>query len=53
MRPAQTSLRVDGRETEIKTGMGATAEIKVGKRRIIEFFLYPLVKYLDEGVSMR
>lgn len=53
VRPARTSLVVDGRETEIKTGMGATAEIKVGKRRIIEFFVYPLIKYLDEGTSVR
>jgi hypothetical protein len=25
----------------------------VGKRRIIEVFIYPLIKYLDEGVSVR
>lgn len=29
------------------------SKIKVGKRRIIEFFIYPLIKYLDEGVSVR
>ncbi|OPY81095.1 MAG: hypothetical protein A4E64_00068 [Syntrophorhabdus sp. PtaU1.Bin058] len=26
---------------------------KVGKRRIIEFFIYPLIKYLDEGIKVR
>jgi len=40
-------------ETPITTGMSVTAEIKVGKRRVIEFFIYPLIKYLDEGISVR
>jgi len=44
---------VEGFETPIATGMSATAEIKVGRRRIIEFFIYPLIKYLDEGISVR
>lgn len=30
-------------------GMSATAEIKVGRRRVIHYFLYPLLRYLDEG----
>ena len=30
-------------------GMSTTAEIKVGKRRVIQYFLYPLLRYLDEG----
>ncbi len=34
----------------ITTGMG---EIKTGRRRIIEFFIYPMIKYLDEGSSVR
>ena len=29
--------------------MDAQAEIKVGKRRIIEFILYPLMKAFDEA----
>jgi hemolysin D len=29
------------------------AEIKVGKRRVIEFFIYPIIKYLDEGIKVR
>ncbi|PLX99735.1 MAG: HlyD family type I secretion periplasmic adaptor subunit [Desulfuromonas sp.] len=46
-------LMVDGRNVPVSTGMSATAEIKVGKRRIIEFFIYPLIKYMDEGISVR
>ena len=51
--PLQTTLLVDGVVTPITTGMSVAAEIKVGKRRIIEFFIYPLIKYLDEGTSVR
>jgi hemolysin D len=53
VQPRQTTLLVEGRETAITSGMGVTAEIKVGKRRIIEFFIYPLIKHLDEGISVR
>lgn len=49
----QTKLIVEGAEVAITTGMSVTAEIKVGKRRVIEFFIYPLIKYLDEGISVR
>lgn len=51
--PLQTRLRVEGVETSITSGMTVTSEIKVGKRRVIEFFIYPLVKYLDEGIKVR
>ncbi len=51
--PKKTTLTVEGVEIPINTGMSVTAEIKVGKRRIIEFFIYPLIKYLDEGISVR
>ncbi|MFH1898185.1 MAG: hypothetical protein ABH886_08125 [Candidatus Desantisbacteria bacterium] len=44
---------VEGKKRYISSGMSLTAEIKVGKRRIIEFFIYPLIKYLDEGMSVR
>jgi hemolysin D len=50
--PQQKTLLVEGKETAIATGMSVMAEIKVGKRRIIEFFIYPLMKYLDEGISV-
>lgn len=53
IRPETMALSVDGEERPLAVGMGVTAEVRVGKRRIIEFFLYPLVKYLDEGISVR
>ncbi len=53
IQPLQTKLIVEGKEEAISSGMSASAEIKTGKRRIIEFFIYPLIKYLDEGISVR
>ena len=51
--PQQHSLTVEGEELYLNSGMSVTAELKVGKRRVIEFFIYPLIKYLDEGMSVR
>jgi hemolysin D len=51
--PLTRHLMVEGVKTSIGSGMSLTAEIKVGKRRIIEFFIYPLIKYLDEGIKVR
>ncbi len=51
--PKQTSLMVEGEERFLMPGMSATAELKVGKRRIIELFVYPLIKYFNEGISVR
>lgn len=51
--PTEKTLMVEGREAAINSGMTVSSEIKVGKRRIIEFFVYPLIKYLHEGMSVR
>ncbi|MCI6641653.1 MULTISPECIES: hypothetical protein [Campylobacter] len=44
---------VEGKEKQIEPGMSVIVEVKVGKRRVIELFIYPIVKYLDEGLSVR
>ena len=31
-------------------GMTASAEVKVGKRRLISYFLYPIIRALDSGL---
>lgn len=51
--PLNTSLMIEGKEKRLEPGMNVTAEIKVGKRKIIEFFIYPIIQYLDEGLSVR
>ncbi|MDR0762499.1 MAG: HlyD family type I secretion periplasmic adaptor subunit [Campylobacteraceae bacterium] len=53
LNPKKLSLEVDGKERSLEPGMSVTVEIKVGKRRIIEFFIYPIIRYLDEGMSVR
>ena len=51
--PHKENLVVNGEIIALTSGMSVTAELKVGKRRVIEFFIYPLIKYLDEGMSVR
>ncbi len=53
VRPEKDYLTHKGEKLPIHAGMSVTAEFKVGKRRVIEFFVYPIVKYLDEGMSVR
>lgn len=51
--PQQTYLMVEEEKRYLLPGMSATSELKVGERRIIEFFIYPLMQYYDEGISVR
>jgi hemolysin D len=53
IQPEENELLVEGKKMKISSGMTLTAEIKVEKRRLIEFFIYPIIKYLDEGFSVR
>ena len=53
IKPKNFTLMVEGKEQSIKFGMSTTNEIKIGKRRIIEFFIYPLIKYMDESIKVR
>lgn len=46
-------FKIKGRPAPLKAGMTVKAEIKVGHRRIIEFFVYPLFRSLEESVSVR
>jgi len=43
----------DGALHRVRPGMSVTAEVLVGERRVIEFFLFPIIKYLDEGLKVR
>lgn len=51
--PTEKTLFVEGETVTLNSGMSVTAELKVGKRRIIEFFIYPMIRYLDEGLSVK
>lgn len=40
-------LKKVAKNFRLMPGMTVTAEIKVGKRRVIQYFLYPLLRYMD------
>jgi len=50
---AETLKTKNGDVYKVKPGMSVTAEVNVGKRRVIEFFLFPIIRYLDEGLKVR
>lgn len=45
----QSSINVGGRATPLTAGLAATAEIRTGRRRIIEFLLSPLQRRVEEA----
>lgn len=47
------SMNIDGRPVRLIAGMNATAEIKIGKRRVIEYFLSPFQVYQKESLRER
>jgi hemolysin D len=51
--PIQKQIKVNDEWKTLSTGLSLSAEVKTGKRRIIEFFIYPLIKHLHEGMSVR
>jgi len=53
LRPQRFTLRVEYKDIPISPGMAVTAEVKTGKRRVIEFFLSPLIKHVDESLTLR
>ncbi|MGE0596659.1 MAG: HlyD family efflux transporter periplasmic adaptor subunit [Hyphomonadaceae bacterium] len=46
---SQFAINVGGRLQPLSAGMAATAEIKTGRRRIIEFLLSPLARRVEEA----
>jgi hemolysin D len=47
------SIAVEDKMVKLSPGMAITAEIRTGKRRLIEFFLSPLLRYKQESVRER
>ena len=50
---AQTQIDIDGKMIRLAPGMNLTAEIKTGKRRVIEYLLSPIQKAGSEGLRER
>ncbi|WP_222428770.1 HlyD family type I secretion periplasmic adaptor subunit [Denitratisoma sp. DHT3] len=49
----RATMRVDGRQVNLAPGMAVSVEIKTSKRRVIEYFLSPLIQYKDESFRER
>ncbi len=49
----RADIAVNGRQVQLTPGMTVTVESKTGKRRMIEFFLSPLLRYANESARER
>jgi membrane fusion protein, hemolysin D len=47
---SDVQLRLPSARTQLISGMAVTAEMKVGQRSVISYFLYPLLRGLDESI---
>ncbi len=49
----KNTVRVNGMDVKLKPGMAVTAEVQTGHRRIIEFFMAPLLRARAESIRER
>lgn len=50
---ATSALLVNGRDVSLTPGMTVIIEAKTGKRKVIEYFLAPLLKKKEESIRER
>ena len=50
---ARSALVVEGRRVNLSPGMAVSVEIKTGTRRVIEYFLSPLIQHAGESLRER
>lgn len=53
IRLATTQMRIDAKDVDLSPGMAVTVEVKTGRRRLIEYFLSPLIQAANESVRER
>jgi len=53
LRPNRLVIRVKDKDIPLSPGMAVTAEIKTRERRVIEFFISPFIKHVDESLTLR
>jgi hemolysin D len=53
IRVANARFVVEGQPRSVEPGMTVQADVLTGRRRVIEFFLSPVIKYLNEGLRVR
>jgi hemolysin D len=49
----RASLNIDGIDVRMTSGMAVSVEIKTGDRRILDYFLSPVLQAADEGIRER
>ncbi len=49
----KTIMKVEEKMINLSPGMAVTVEVNLGKRRLIEYLLSPLLRYKDESVRER
>ncbi len=50
---ASNRIEVDGQDQPLASGMNVAVEIKTGTRRLLDFFLSPLLRYSHESIRER
>lgn len=53
VQPEQTWLNIDGQHRSVRPGMTVSVDIVTGRRRVLDFFLDPVIKYLRTGLTVR
>ncbi len=51
--PKRSTIRVENKTVNLSPGMAVTVEVKTAQRRVIEYFLSPLLQYKDESLRER
>lgn len=49
----KNTIRVESKDVKLIPGMAVTAEVKTTQRRVIEYFLSPLLRYKQESIRER
>ena len=49
----KSTIRVEAKDVKLIPGMAVTAEVKTAQRRVIEYFLSPLLRYKQESIRER
>lgn len=53
VRLEKAQIEVDGRMVNLAPGMAVVAEVKTGRRRVIEYLITPLTRRVDEAFGER
>ena len=49
----RATIQVENKSVNLSPGMAVTVEVKTAQRRVIEYFLSPLLQYKDESLRER